>query len=66
MRDDLVPEEVEIDPRIRGAALPAAEQAAIETARFVEVAHGEGEMESRSRHGRRLSAVHRERSKAHG
>ncbi|HEX3432053.1 MAG TPA: hypothetical protein VHT03_14325 [Rhizomicrobium sp.] len=66
MRDDLVPEEVEIDPFVRAAAFPAAEQAEIETARLVEIADGEGEVEARSRHVERLSAVHRERSKARG
>jgi hypothetical protein len=66
MRHDLVPEEVEIDPFVRRAALPAAEQAAIESARFPEVAHGEGEVETRSRHVERLSKVDCERSKACG
>ena len=66
MRDDLVPEEVEIDPRVGRAAFSATEQAGVELARFVEIADWESKMEAWSRHGKRLSAVHRERSKVRG
>jgi hypothetical protein len=46
MRDDLVPEEVEVDPIVRGAALPASQEAAIEGACLDEVADGEGEVKA--------------------
>ncbi len=51
VRDDLVAVEVEVDPVEARAALRAAQQAAIEAARLLEVADGEGEVEARSGHG---------------
>lgn len=46
MRNDLVAEEVEIDPFGRGPALLAFQKIAIKRARFGKVANGKGEMES--------------------
>ena len=66
MRDDLVPEEVEIDPVSRGTTLPTTEQIAIKGAGFCKVPDGEGEVEAGSRHVEQLWRVRRERSKARG
>jgi hypothetical protein len=62
MRHDLVPEEIEIDPFIRRAAFPAAEQANVESTRLGEVVHGEGEVKTRACHVGQDSKVRRERS----
>ena len=51
VRDDLVAMEVEVDPVRRGAALGAAEHAAVESPCLGEVADGEGEVEARTVHG---------------
>ncbi len=45
MGDDLVAEEVEVDPVVGASAFRAAEQAAVESARGLEVVDGEGEVE---------------------
>ena len=66
MRDDLVSEEVKIDPLVGRAAFAAAEQASIETARFGEVAHGKRKVEAGSVHGGEFLQPERERSKARG
>ena len=66
MRDDLVPEKVEIDPFLRRAALRTAEQAAIKCACFAEIAHGEGEMETGPGHAGWFVEANCERSKACG
>ena len=47
MGDDLVAEEIEIDPFVRAAPLRAAEQPAVESARGVEIVDREGEVEGR-------------------
>ena len=52
MGDDLMAEEVEIDPLVRGSALLATQQFAVKRARFAKIVHGKGEVESgRVRHG---------------
>jgi amidase len=67
MQRDLVPEEVEIDPGLGAAALGAAEHAAVERPRRVEIGHVIGQMEARS-HGPlmpcRAARVHRWRNAA--
>ena len=47
MGDDLVAEEIEIDPFVRAAPLRAAEQPAVKGARRGEIVDREGEMEWR-------------------
>src|SRR6185503_5317395 len=47
---ELVPEEVEIDPALRAAPDRTAQQARVEGARRLDVAHGEGEVEGRRAH----------------
>ena len=54
VRDDLVTMKVEIDPFLRGPTFRAAKQVAVEAARFGEIAHGKGKMESRAVHNRLL------------
>jgi hypothetical protein len=46
MRHDLMPEEVEIDPVIRGTTLPTAKQTAIESAGLCKVPDGKGKMKA--------------------
>ena len=46
MRNDLVAEEVEIDPFVSGSALLASKLMSIERARFGEIANGKGEMKT--------------------
>ena len=46
MRNDLVAEEVEIDPFVSGSALLASKLLTVERARFGEVANGKGEVKS--------------------
>ena len=48
MRDDLMPEEVEIDPVIRTAPLFAAQQPAVKGARGSKIMDGESEVEGAS------------------
>jgi hypothetical protein len=48
MRDDLVTEEIEIDPVIARAALRAAKNAGVERARGCEVVNRKGKMEART------------------
>ena len=45
VRDDLMPEQVEIDPRVGAAPFGAAERAAVESARGGEVVDRESEVE---------------------
>ena len=45
MRDDLVAEEVEVDPLLRAAALGTAEDGAVEVARGGEIVDGKGVVE---------------------
>src|SRR3546814_6988855 len=52
MRDDLMAEEIEVDPFFRAPPLRAAEQPAIEGARGGEIVDGKGEVEGRQGHGR--------------
>ena len=51
MGDDLVAEEIEVDPFIRAAAFGAAEQAAVEVARGGEIVDRKGEVEGRQQSG---------------
>ena len=46
MRDDLMAEEIEIDPVIARAAFGAAEQVAVKGARFGKIAHRKRHMEA--------------------
>ena len=46
MRDDLMAEEIEIDPFIARAAFGTAEQVAVEGARFGKVAHRKRQMKA--------------------
>ena len=46
MGDDLMAEEVEIDPFVRGSALLAAKQLPIKRARLGEIANGKGKVEA--------------------
>ena len=55
MRDDLVTEEIEIDPVAARAPFGTAEQAGIERARLREVVHRKGKMEARAWCHRRFS-----------
>jgi len=48
--DDLVAEEVEVDPLVRAAAFGTAERGAVEVACGIEVVDGEGDVE-RGEHG---------------
>ena len=66
MGDDLMAEEVEIDPFVRGSALPASKQLPVETARFGEVANGKGEMETRTVGHREFVVFACERSRVRG
>ena len=53
MGDDLMAEEIEINPFFAGAAFRTAEQIAVKGARFGEIAHGKGQMKTRAfGHGR--------------
>ena len=47
MGDDLVAEEIEVDPFVRASPLRAAEQAAVEGARGLEIVDRKGEVEGR-------------------
>ena len=51
MRDDLMPEQVEIDPRVAAAPFRAAERAAVESTRGSEVVDGKGEVKRAEGHG---------------
>ncbi len=52
MSDDLVPEEVEIDPFVAGSTFRTTEHTAVKGARPVQVVNGKGQVETRSiRHG---------------
>src|SRR6185312_11312854 len=53
VRDDLMSMEIEIDPLGRGAPFRTPEQLAVETASFLEITHGKGEVETRPAHGHR-------------
>ena len=55
MGDDLVAEEIEVDPFVRAAPLRAAEQPAVKGARGVEIVDREGEVEGRQRLRHRVS-----------
>jgi hypothetical protein len=57
MRYDLVTEEIEVDPLVAAASFGAAEQAAIERARFGQIANRKGEVEWAQGHGNALSAA---------
>lgn len=57
MRDDLVAEEVEIDPFVRRSAFRATEQFSVERARLAEAAHGKREVESGPCHAGRTGIV---------
>jgi hypothetical protein len=46
MRDDLVPEEVEIDPVSRGTTLPTAEQIPVKIAGFCQVPNRESKVKT--------------------
>ena len=48
MRDDLVTEEIKINPVVARASFGTAEQAGVERARFGEIVHREGKMETRA------------------
>ena len=48
MRNDLVTEEIEIDPVVARAAFRAAENAGVERARGREVVNRKGKMEART------------------
>ena len=47
MSDELVAEQIEVDPRVRAATLAAPEYAAVERTRRREVVHRHREMEPR-------------------
>ena len=47
MRDQLMTEEVEVDPLVRATILGAAEELAVERARASEIVHGDREMKRR-------------------
>ena len=49
MGDDLVAEEIEIDPAVGAASFPAAEHAAVEGARGGKIVDREGEVERAER-----------------
>ena len=48
MRNDLMAEEVEVDPFVRGTALPASQNLAVESARLGKVAHGKSKVKTGS------------------
>ena len=48
MGDDLVPEEVEIDPFVAGSTFRTTEHTAVKGARPVQVVNGKGQVETRS------------------
>ena len=48
MGDDLMAEEIEIDPFVAGAAFRAAEQVAVKAARLGKTTYRKGEMETRA------------------
>lgn len=50
MRDDLVPEEVEVDPVVGAAAFRAAEEIAVEVPSGSKVIDGEGDMKGGETH----------------
>jgi len=57
MGDDLVPEEVEIDPFVTGSTFRTTEHTAVKGARPVQVVNGKGQVETRSiRHGLMLGS----------
>src|SRR3546814_18770479 len=62
MRDDLMAEEIEVDPFFRAPPLRAAEQPAIEGARGGEIVDGKGEVEGRQGHGGSLSWIEKRSS----
>jgi len=51
MGRDLIPEEVEIHPRLAAPSLGAIENAAVEIASGLKIAYEKGEVERRLRHG---------------
>lgn len=46
MGNDLMAEEVEIDPFVRGSAFPAAKQLPVKRARLGEIANGKGKVKT--------------------
>jgi hypothetical protein len=64
MRDDLVAEEIEVDPLIRRTSFTASEKRTVEGARFGKIADRECEMEAGLlRHRMSLASCTAERSK---
>lgn len=65
MGDDLVPEEVEVDPFGTGSALRTTEHFAVKGARLVQVVNGKGQVKTRSvRHGLSTQATGEESIRA--
>jgi hypothetical protein len=44
MRDDLMPEQIKIDPRVRASAFFAAQYFAVKISRFFQILHGKSQM----------------------
>lgn len=58
MGDDLVPEEVEIDPFVTRSTFRTTEHTAVKGARPVQVVNGKGQVKTRSiRHGLKLGSM---------
>ena len=57
MSDDLMTKEIKIHPLVAGTSFGTAEQFAVKGARFGKIAHGKGQMKTRTGgHGMRLNA----------
>src|SRR5437764_15427592 len=66
MGDDLMAEEVEIDPFVRGSPFPAAKQLPVKRARLREIANGKSKVESAEVGHHGFVAFARERSTREG
>ena len=66
MGDDLMAEEVEIDPFVRGSSLLAAKQLPIKRARLSEIANGEGKVKAGAIGHRQFVVLACERSRDGG
>ena len=66
MGDDLMAEEVEIDPFVRGSAFLAAEQSPVKRACFREIANGKGKVKTGAFGHSRIVVFACERSRVEG
>ena len=58
VRDDLMSEEIEVDPMLRAAPLGAPENGAVEVARSLDVVHGKGDVKRAQLHASIIPVSH--------